>query len=220
MEAAIRSGEIPIGSYLDNELDLAARFGLSRPTLRRAIAELVDNGLLVRRRGVGTRVVSDDIIRPVELTSLFDDLAAAGVQPTTRVIALTEETPTADLAEEFGSTAPLIRVERLRSTQAGPLTLMRNWIPASVPGVTAQALEEGGLYELLRSTGAEFHFARATIGARGATESEAELLKVAVGAACVTMRRAAYDAENRLIEVGDHLYRGDHYHFTTTIVAR
>ncbi len=75
IEAAIRDGELAPGDRFENELALAKRLTLSRPTTRRAIQELVDKGLLVRKRGVGTQVVQNPVHRRVELTSLFDDLA-------------------------------------------------------------------------------------------------------------------------------------------------
>lgn len=58
LERRIREGELPPGTRLENEILLADRLGLSRPTLRRAIEYLVDQGLLVRKRGVGTQVVT------------------------------------------------------------------------------------------------------------------------------------------------------------------
>jgi DNA-binding GntR family transcriptional regulator len=57
IECEILSGSIPPGTRLENELSLGARLSISRPTIRRAIQELVNAGLLVRRRGVGTQVV-------------------------------------------------------------------------------------------------------------------------------------------------------------------
>ena len=72
------------GNQLGNEIDLAKHFGVSRPTTRRAIQELVDQGLLVRKRGIGTQLVHDEITRPLQLSSLFDDLARDNKSPTTR----------------------------------------------------------------------------------------------------------------------------------------
>ena len=57
IEGAITGGALPAGSRLENEVLLAQRYGLSRPTVRRAVQELVDKGLLVRKRGVGTQVI-------------------------------------------------------------------------------------------------------------------------------------------------------------------
>jgi DNA-binding GntR family transcriptional regulator len=86
IEAAIRDGDLVPGDRFENELDLAKRLTLSRPTTRRAIQEIVDKGLLVRKRGVGTQVVQNPVHRRVELTSLFDDLARAGQEPTTELL--------------------------------------------------------------------------------------------------------------------------------------
>jgi len=72
--AAIARGDLAPGDRLDGEIQLADRLGLSRPTVRQAIGHLVDKGLIVRRRGVGTQVVRSEIRRAVALTSLYDDL--------------------------------------------------------------------------------------------------------------------------------------------------
>ena len=70
-EKAILDGALKPGDRFENELALGKRLNLSRPTTRRAIQELVDKGLLVRKRGVGTQVVQTPVHRPVELTSLL-----------------------------------------------------------------------------------------------------------------------------------------------------
>ncbi|MFC6930715.1 GntR family transcriptional regulator [Actinomadura yumaensis] len=102
LEAAVQAGELAPGTRLENELELAERCGLSRPTVRQAIQHLVDRGLLVRKRGVGTQVVLSEIRRPIELTSLHDDLAAAGKDPRTEVLEL-GPAPADDLvAKELG----------------------------------------------------------------------------------------------------------------------
>jgi DNA-binding GntR family transcriptional regulator len=74
LEQVIQSGELAPGTRLNNELVLADQLGVSRPTLRRAMEYLVDRGYLVRKRGIGTQVVHPKLRRPVQLTSLYDDL--------------------------------------------------------------------------------------------------------------------------------------------------
>lgn len=86
LEAAIEHGALAPGNLLGNEVDLSVRLGLSRPTVRQAIQSLVEKGLLVRRRGVGTQVVHSQVKRPLELSSLYDDLESAGQGPTTQVV--------------------------------------------------------------------------------------------------------------------------------------
>ena len=97
-EKAILDGQLKPGDRFENELALASRLSLSRPTTRRAIQELVDKGLLVRKRGVGTQVVQTPVHRPVELTSLFDDLVRAGQEPSTTVLAYGIDPAPADIA--------------------------------------------------------------------------------------------------------------------------
>ena len=81
LEHAIHEGLLVPGDRIGNEVALADQLGLSRPTLRQAIQMLVDKGMLVRKRGVGTQVVHAPIRRTVELTSLYDDLKRAGRHP-------------------------------------------------------------------------------------------------------------------------------------------
>ena len=87
LEAQIRSaGALDVGDRLENEVKMAEELGLSRPTVRAAFSYLVDKGLVLRRRAHGTIVTKVKVTRPVKLTSLFDDLAAADKRPTTQVL--------------------------------------------------------------------------------------------------------------------------------------
>ena len=74
---------------------------MSRPTVRQAIQVLVDKGMLVRKRGVGTQVVHGKISRSVELTSLHDDLRAAGQEPHTKVESYERVAATEEAAQEL-----------------------------------------------------------------------------------------------------------------------
>ncbi|MGH3086751.1 MAG: GntR family transcriptional regulator, partial [Rubrobacteraceae bacterium] len=78
LEEAIEDGRLPRGSRLEGEISLAEQLGISRPTMREAIKKLVEKGLLVRRRGIGTIVAPKPVRRAVALTSLYDDLKEAG----------------------------------------------------------------------------------------------------------------------------------------------
>src|SRR5215212_8761174 len=86
LERAIFDGMLAPGDRIANEVALADQLGLSRPTMRQAIQLLVDKGMLVRKRGVGTQVVNAPIRRTVELTSLYDDLKRSGRQAETQVL--------------------------------------------------------------------------------------------------------------------------------------
>src|SRR5215204_2601684 len=86
IEHAINTGALSPGDRLENELSLTSRLGLSRPTARQAIQELVKKGMLVRKRGVGTQVVRSQFRRDERLSSFNEDLTKAGKVPGTRLL--------------------------------------------------------------------------------------------------------------------------------------
>jgi DNA-binding GntR family transcriptional regulator len=219
----IESGRLPAGSRLDTEVTLADRLGLSRPTMRQAIQTLVDKGLVVRKRGVGTQIVHSAVRRKVELTSLDDDLRRAQREPRTEVLAFSVGPAPEPIrvALHLEPDAEVISVERLRFAEDEPLALMHNYLPRAVaPGLTAAQLGERGLYQVLREHGVQLRIADQTIGARRATAAEARLLGEGRGAPLLTMQRTAYDHAGRAIEYGSHVYRADRYSFEVSLVAR
>ncbi len=221
LEQMIESGELPMGTRLENEIDLADQLGLSRQTMRRAIEYLVGRGLLLRKRGIGTQVVQAKVTREVELTSLYDDLAKTGRDPSTTVVSFgTEPAPDA-LAAELGLAAgtPVYVFERLRFAGAEPLALMRNHVPEHLMRLSAADLEAQGLYNLFRTNGISMRIAKQSIGARAATAAEARALGERKGAPLLTMERSAYDEQGRAVEHGRHVYRASRYRFDLTLTG-
>ncbi len=222
LEQLIESGGLPPGTRLDNEIALADQLGLSRPTLRRAIEYLVDRGYLVRKRGIGTQVVHPKVRRPVELTSLYDDLALSGKNPRTSVLSLRTLPATDAVAHALSidEGTPVVALERLRYADDEPLAIMRNWIPQALVALTPDLLERTGLYQLMRAAGIRLHLASQTIGARVATAAEARLLHATKREPLLTMQRTTYDDGGRSVEFADHLYRASHYFFEIVLMAR
>lgn len=215
LEQLIESGELPVGSRLENELDLSDQLGVSRPTMRRAISYLVERGLLVRRRGIGTQVVQPKVRRPVELSSLHDDLSKTGRAPRTEVLSFEVRPVTDVMAHSLGvpDGTPATHLERLRYAGDEPLALMHNVVPSTVLELRREDLEARGLYQVLRAAGCEPRMATEQIGARAATAAEARTLHEKRGAPLLTMTRTAWDAAGRVVEHGDHVYRAGHYSF-------
>lgn len=220
-EKAILDGHLKPGDRFENELALAKRLNLSRPTTRRAIQELVDKGLLVRKRGVGTQVVQTPVHRPVELTSLFDDLSRAGQEPSTSLLEYRIGTPTSEIAQNLNITTDVevVTMSRLRSSGGQPLALMTNYLPAALAPDEGE-LETVGLYQALRSRGVHIRLARQRIGAKAADRDEARLLDEKPKAPLLTMSRTAFDDSGRVVEFGSHVYRASRYYFDTTLVDR
>ncbi|MFC8392336.1 GntR family transcriptional regulator [Streptomyces sp. NPDC057238] len=222
LESAIEHGVLTPGTLLGNEIELAARLGLSRPTVRQAIQVLVDKGLLVRRRGVGTQVVHSQVKRPLELSSLYDDLEAAGQRPATKVLINTVVAASAEVAAALGAAegSEVHRIERLRLTHGEPMAYLCNYLPPGLLDLDTDRLEATGLYRLMRAAGITLHSARQTIGARAATADEAERLGEQTGAPLLTMQRVTFDDTGRAVEFGTHTYRPSRYSFEFQLLVR
>ncbi len=220
LEQAIETGALEPGYRLTNEIAMADQLGLSRPTMRRAIQELVSKGLLVRKRGVGTQVVQGGVRREVRLTSLFDDLASTGQHPQTRVLCNQITEAPHSVATKLGVApgTPVVHLERVRLASGEPLAILRNWLPEWLLSATDEELEAQGLYQLVRANGTHLRVARQRIGARGAAAWEAGHLGVPEGAPLLTMNRTSWDDQGRVVEFGDHVYCAETYSFAVTLV--
>jgi DNA-binding GntR family transcriptional regulator len=222
IEKAIMDGELAAGSRLENEVSLGDRLGLSRPTVRRAIQDLVDKGLLVRRRGIGTQVVHGQVTRGVELTSLYEDLVRSGQKPSTQMLEYKHIKADAKLAEKLAVSvgAPVLYLKRLRLADNVPVSILENYVPEDLSGLSETELNEHGLYQMLRARGVNIRVAKQRIGARKATTTESAILGIEKGSSLLTMDRTAYDNSGRAVEYGHHCYRPDLYSFEVTLVEK
>ncbi|MBM7044787.1 MULTISPECIES: GntR family transcriptional regulator [Rhizobium] len=222
MREAIESGDLPAGSRIDNEVKLADHLGISRPTIRRAIHELVNQGLLVRRRGIGTQVVRGHLTRNFEISSLYDDLKFKNRAPTTKILLREEVVPPADILDAL--TLPegtkVLHLRRLRYTDGIPFALLEDFLPPEFLTISADALEKHGLYQLMRSRGTTLRVARQTVGARASTKEEAKLFEQKPKMPVLTMARTVFDQSGHAVDYGTHAYRPDLYSFEMTLVEK
>jgi DNA-binding GntR family transcriptional regulator len=209
---AITVGQLQPGDPFENEIAVAERLQVSRPTVRRAIQELVDQGLLVRRRGLGTTVANSKVHRKFELTSLYDDLLRDGRQPRTTVLEhrmVTNERAAAAL--DVPVETDLLHIVRVRYAGDTPLALLKNWLPPALSDLTCEDLTDRGLYAALRERGVKPVVAQQSIGARMPTSLERRQLGIRGSQPVLTMSRMAFDASGNAVEFGDHSYRASDY---------
>lgn len=207
LERAILSGAAPAGTLIEDEVSMARRLKVSRPTARRALQDLATRGLVSRKRGVGTRVNPSQIHRPIGMTSLDEDLREAGFRTRTDILGyrvlLAGPEEAAKLGCDEGSEVVLI--ERVRWANDEPLAVLTNLMLGSfAPTITQLATTP--LYESLRTQGIEIVAGKQVVSARNSNERESELLEMVPGDAVLTVKRWAYDRAGDVVEYGDHIY--------------
>lgn len=214
VRAAIERGDVLPGIFMNGEFALAAEWGVSRPTVRRVIDELVNDGLVERRHGVGTVVVANEIKRSPTLSGLFEDLNLDGRNPTTEVTGFARIRISKEKARELElpNNAEVVRVQRVRSADGGRLALLSNLLPVDIAAkISRRGLQSAGLYELLRIEGFEPTTGIQRVGARMATPAEVKRLVLESDKTVLTIHRVTRDATGRVIDLGNHVYKAEKY---------
>ena len=191
-------------------------------TLRRALRLLETQGLLVRRQGAGTYVAEPKIeIQASRLVPFTRGMKRRGFMPGARVITFERRTAEAAVAKELRLplSAPVYFVRRLRLINQEPVMLERFTLPAHrFPGFEKYDLSSRSAYDVMeKEYGITVVRARQSLEPVVATEYEAELLGVELGAPLMLERRLSVDADDLPFEYGEDLYRGDRFRFTTEI---
>lgn len=221
IERAIIDGAISPGQLIENEVSMAARLQVSRPTARRAMQTLVDRGLLLRRRGAGTIVAPKPRHRIFHLTSLNEELRSMGKNPTTEVLQYNYKRATAAIAEKLDCETgdQVVELERLRYRDGIPVAILYNWLPVKHAPMR-EHLEDKGLYELLREHGVDIASTTQSVSAERPHRRDARLLAITTRQPVLTIDRTAFDAEGKIVEWGLHTYRGDLYKYESTVFAQ
>ena len=210
---AVASGTLAPGEQLPPERDLARRLGVSRMTVRHALASLQRRGLVARRvgRGGGT-FVAEPKLELAGLAALSDQLRALGLAAGARVLSARELAAPTDVAEALALPAGAVVYEivRVRLADGSPVALERGTYPADAfPGLLRQPLE-GSLYELFRTRYDDVPVrAVERLEAAVASRDEAAALEVATGDPLLRVERVAHGASGRPLELGRDLFRGD-----------
>jgi GntR family transcriptional regulator len=195
----IARGAMAAGDALPTEQALCDQFGVSRITVRRALADLAEQGYIERRQGVGSfvrqRGRSDEV---PAVGSYMDGLRQAQFQTSIDVVEHDLRTPPASIGDALGVTAEMLhilRVRRERRTRE-PLMVTEAWLPTDLADpLSISALRRTPLYELLSSAGVVIDRMQHEITAEIAGPRNARLLNTAIGSALLRVNRLAFVAD-------------------------
>jgi len=213
--------ELHPGDAIPSERALVVRLGVSRVTVRQAIADLVDAGVLERVHGKGTYVTGPQVDSRLHLTSFSREMRDRGLQPATVVLSAAEEAADDDVsyALRIRPGRPVVRVERLRTADGTPMAYEVGHYPSMLfPGLLQREL--GALYDVFASEyGVVVTSGEQTVRAESADAHQARVLGIAKRAPLLVQERVTY-AGDRVMELSTSWYRADRYRIHMAITPR
>ena len=219
LRGAIENRVIGPDDALPPERDLAEMLNVSRITVRKAIDELVEDGLLIRKQGSGTFVSNRVEKNFAKLTSFSEDMRARGRAPRTVWLnrAAGTVTPEESLTLRSSPGTPVFRFHRIRFADDAPMAIEY----ATVIATCLPSLEsvQNSLYEALEQTGNRPVRALQRLRAVLLSADQAKLLKAQPGEAGLLVARVGYLKDGRAVEYSQSYYRGEIYDFVAELSA-
>ena len=224
MREQILAGEWPEHYKLKSELELVETWGINRGTLRKAIADIIEDGLLITVHGRGTFVASRILEQPLaeNLVAFSEDLIKKKIPFETAVLEKYVTQPSQRVAALLSLPSPDDRVfalNRVRSVQGSPAVVLRNYIVyARCPGIESLDFTQRGLFATL-----EHHYrlhltwGQRTFQAQIASAEIATLLDITPGAPVMYLEQITYTKDGRPIELSDIWLRGDRFRLSAIV---
>ncbi len=219
----IRSGHLAPHSAIPSEPELVASYHVSRATVRQALTELVNEGLLYRQHGKGTFVCEPRVQQTLsELTSLTDELKRRGKRPGGLLLLHELVRGTQAIRQQLQLTEEeqLLRLERLRTADAVPIAYEVDYLPyPRASGVYQRVKEvaEGSLYQLMTSEGFSPFLAEQAITGDKASARESELLQVQPDEPGLRFTCVTFDQTGLPIAYSELFFPGTRYEFQVTL---
>jgi GntR family transcriptional regulator len=208
-------GTLEVGAAIPAERRLSAELGVSRPTVRAAIDELVREGLLRRRQGSGTYVAEPKIALPLTMTSFSEDMRRRGMRPDSRVLAFETTTAGAQVGQrlKLSPVDPVWRIKRLRLADDETMAIEALHVSrALVPELTRRDLEGGSFYDLLRDRyDIVVSYGTQTTEPTVTDEEESQILGVPLHSPAFLFERTTASDKEEVVEFVRSIYRGDRY---------
>ena len=221
--SAIREGRLKPGDKLPGQSEMRKRYGVSAITVRKAFADLVNDGYLVGVRGSGTYVAKRQMIRSLNSVSFSEELREQGYDIGMIVDSITSQQNAAVAKHlEIDEDALLTCVSRLRIANGEPVVYHVSYVPTDLFSVSAaQAIyETGSFYKALAQSDIYPRWVNETYSVRILEDSHiCSMLGVEKGYPCFFSRRTTFDEENRVIEYSESCFNKDWGQVTVNIRA-
>lgn len=210
----IKDGKLSPGEQLPTELELMARYQVSRTTVRQALDAMVRDGLIIRKRGKGTFVARPYLPTPLtRLTSFYEDMAALGLKPGTRLLSLRQVKAPPQVAERLSMEQGTVvtAVECLRLANGEPILYTLSYLPVEVGSkLDPKQIETTALYTILEDyLGVPLVEGEYVIGAAKAGKAVSKALGIPVGAPMLLVERTTFTREMKPIAFDLRYQRAD-----------
>jgi GntR family transcriptional regulator len=221
----ITSGERAYGTRMPTEQELAAAYDVSRITARRALDELAHNQFVERKRRIGTHVVFQPPVKPIEgsIDQALEALVSFGRSTRVKILEFGEvpaRPPVSDALLAPPDTL-LLRVARVRSLADGPLGYLVSWVPTQLAThINRKSLAETPMLSLIARAGVEIAGAYQTISASIADGPLAAILNIEIGSPLLRVSRTLTDVHKRPVQHVLAHYRPDRYQIRLDLGAQ
>jgi GntR family transcriptional regulator len=214
LRKAIREPEYKNGKKLPNEVDLSKQLGISRSTLRQAINKMVFDGLLIRKKGVGT-IVADTTIssKARNWLSFSQEMKAMGLEVKNYELHMAWVKPTEELCRFFNITenTKILKLERLRGKPEHPFVFFISYFNPRI-GLTGNEDFSRPLYDLLeKDYNTVVKLSKEEISAKAADKLLANKLEIKPGDPILKRKRFVYDPGGHPVEWNVGYYRADSF---------
>ncbi|MDA1477004.1 GntR family transcriptional regulator [Bacillus changyiensis] len=213
----VESANLKPGDLIPSEREFAETYGVSRMTVRQAVNNLVNEGILVRQRGKGTFIAKPKIEQTLEgLTSFSEDMKSRGMSPSTKMLGfqIMDCDQRMALKLKINEGTSVYEVKRIRLADGIPMAYEISYLPVGLLKGLTEEIMYASLYDYIENT-LSLKIARATqtLEPSIAYKAESESLDIDEGTPVLLIERYSYLEDGRPFEYVKSIYRGDRYTF-------
>ncbi|MFC7062113.1 GntR family transcriptional regulator [Halobacillus seohaensis] len=217
----ISNNEFRPSDMIPSERELSESYEVSRMTVRQAMTNMVNEGVLFREKGKGTFVADEKIEQPLQgLTSFTEDMKKRGMEASSKLISFEKVAAPLDISRKLAieEEADVYQIQRIRYADQKPMAIEKNFLPVAMfPGLS-EAIVLGSLYHYIEQTKKQpIGKANQMIEATTADENQASLLDIPTDSAVLYIERNSFLTDGTPFEVVKSSYRADRYKFISDI---